>query len=572
MESLLKSFTAKERKQKGIHYTPTVLADFVSETIISAWLVENRDKKTKKLRIIDPSVGDGELLVSLLKGLRNKDIHATSVFAFDTSKDATLHATNRIKPYCLKDSLKIKEKDFLEFALSFEETFFKTDEPPFDLVIANPPYVRTQHLGAKESQRVSNRFDLSGRIDLYHAFIKGIGLVLRTGGLAGIIVSNRFMSTKGGSSIRNAIKSAFDIIQVWDLGDTKLFGAAVLPAVLLLRKKENNQCKRKPKFSTIYSIPNKTTTENTPAFSDAIQALSCNGDVNIDGNLYQVKHGVLETNNVWRLSNKETDDWLNKVDEKTFCKFGDIGKIAVGVKSTADKVFIRTDWDTLLPNDYPELLKPIITHHSARRFKAAKTKNKRNILYPHIVENGIRRAVDLQKYPKDKAYLEVHRQRLEGRKYVVSAGRNWYELWVPQDPSAWQKPKVVFRDISAKPEFWIDLDGSVVNGDCYWLCANNDEDIDLLWLILAIGNSTFIEHFYDKSFNNKLYAGRRRFMTQYVQKFPLPDPKTPIAKKMIGLSKKIFSYLPDKATDDLEYKLDKLVWVAFGLTEEEVFG
>ena len=43
-------------------------------------------------------------------------------------------------------------------------------------------------------------------------------------------------------------------------------------------------------------------------------------------------------------------------------------------------------------------------------------------------------------------------------------------------------------------------------------------------LLLAVANSSFITKFYDIAFHNKLYAGRRRFMTQYVKKF-LPHVK-----------------------------------------------
>ena len=68
----------------------------------------------------------------------------------------------------------------------------------------------------------------------------------------------------------------------------------------------------------------------------------------------------------------------------------------------------------------------------------------------------------------------------------------------------------------------MDLDGTIVNGDCYWLAATDDKTTVLLWLALAVGNSSFIEAFYDRRFNNKLYAGRRRFITQYVEHFPIP--------------------------------------------------
>ena len=148
---------------------------------------------------------------------------------------------------------------------------------------------------------------------------------------------------------------------------------------------------------------------------------------------------------------------------------------------------------------------------------------------------------------------------------MIEAGRNWYEIWVPQDPSQWERPKIVFRDIADEPSFWIDFSGSVVNGDCYWLTlAKGDDQLDLLWLALAVGNSSFIEKYYDYRFNNKLYAGRRRYMTQYVQKFPLPDPATELSRQIVALTRRIYDLVPTKDTLELQRELDGLVWQSFG--------
>jgi hypothetical protein len=191
-------------------------------------------------------------------------------------------------------------------------------------------------------------------------------------------------------------------------------------------------------------------------------------------------------------------------------------------------------------------------------------------VYPHTVIDGQRQAVDLSLYPKTKAYFETHRHTLAARTYVVESGRQWYEIWVPQDPGVWAGPKLVFRDISELPTFWIDQEGTVVNGDCYWLTARTKGQEELLWLALAVSNSTFIEVFYDHSFNNKLYAGRRRFITQYVERFPLPDPNTALAAQLVALSKKIYQLTPSEEARLLEQQLDALVWNAFGLSIEKV--
>ena len=79
----------------------------------------------------------------------------------------------------------------------------------------------------------------------------------------------------------------------------------------------------------------------------------------------------------------------------------------------------------------------------------------------------------------------------------------------------------------------------MVNGDCYWLAPEETGASELLWLAMAVGNSSFIEVFFDHRFHNKLYAGRRRFMTQYVEQFPLPDPSTRSAGEIIQKTKRI---------------------------------
>ena len=185
---------------------------------------------------------------------------------------------------------------------------------------------------------------------------------------------------------------------------------------------------------------------------------------------------------------------------------------------------------------------------------------------------GRRRTTDLTHYPSSKNYLERHRATLESRKYVLEAGRKWYEIWVPQDPSAWDKTKLVFRDIAEQPIFWIDQAGSVVNGDCYWIICSNPAKTDLLWLAAAVGNSRFIERFYDSCFHNKLYAGRRRFITQYVEKFPLPKPDSDISTEIIATAKVVYACIPSSQTDALQEQLERMVWKAFGLPIEEVTG
>lgn len=539
-----------EAKSEGVTYTPRALADFVAgEMLRCADLPAGR-----AARILDPAVGHGELLLALLERL---DCPA-EVYGYETDAAALAEATARLRTRFPGVALHLSHGSFLDHvARDFTGGLFGSAEP-YDLIIANPPYVRTQVMGADRAQELAAVFGLTGRVDLYHAFLVGMTRALREGGTAGLIVSNRFMTTKGGAATRNALMSDLQLRSVFDLGDTKLFDAAVLPAVVIAQGGRGPASE--PRFTTIY----ETRDPATGHAADAVQALACSGPVGLpDGRTFHVIHGTLDnggdTSGVWRLGSGQVDDWLATVAAKTWQTFGQVGNIRVGVKTCADKVFIPKKWDADL-----ELHRVLTTHHTARRFRPLPPTRK--ILYPHEAVGSRKRAVDLDQYPLSRAYLEAHRATLEARTYVIEAGRKWYEIWVPQSPAEWAGPKLVFRDISERPTFWMDLEGTVVNGDCYWLTGEEE----LLWLALGVANSTFIERFYDLRFNNKLYAGRRRFITQYVEQFPLPDPSSAGAKAIVEACRAIYASMADGPQPAVEQALDRAVWAAFGLPVEEV--
>lgn len=562
-----------EAKACGVAYTPKALADFVARQVVAgARFLPGKGP----VRLLDPAVGRGELLLGALDNMDAGVRRRVKVFGFETDPEALQAARARIGKAFPSVPVRLFDGDFLEFALDTGESparrEFSGDPIQLcDLIIANPPYVRTQVMGAGRTRSLAHRFGLTGRVDLYHAFVLGMAKALKPEGVAGIIVSNRFMTTKSGASLRSRMLERFTIRHIWDLGDTKLFDAAVLPCVLLVEGGGANGPDR-PLFTSIY----ETKDAADDAAAGPVEALSREGVVEVrDGRRFRVRHGTLNNggaaDGVWRAATDEIDAWLAAVENRAWGVFGDIGKIRVGVKTCADKVFIRSDWSNL-PGRRPELLRPVATHHIGRRFKALASESPREILYPHETAEGRTRAVELKRFPAARAYLEAHRDILSKRKYVVEAGREWYEIWVPQDPGAWEMPKLVFRDISEKPVFWMDVDGSVVNGDCYWMAVGDDGNEDLLWLALAVANSTFIERFYDFRFHNKLYAGRRRFMTQYVENFPLPDPTGAVGREIIKTARSIHDRVPSRAEVPLENNLDKLVWDAFGLTAEKAFG
>jgi adenine-specific DNA-methyltransferase len=114
-------------------------------------------------------------------------------------------------------------------------------------------------LGTEQAQELAKKFNLKGRVDLYYPFLMAMSESLKEGGILGVITSNRYLSTKSGESVRRFLSENFEIIELIDLGDTKLFDAAVLPAIFIGRKRKVT----KPsiaKFIKLYQIQGRTYT------------------------------------------------------------------------------------------------------------------------------------------------------------------------------------------------------------------------------------------------------------------------------------------------------------------------
>lgn len=259
----------------------------------------------------------------------------------------------------------------------------------------------------------------------------------------------------------------------------------------------------------------------------------------------------------WVLNNSEDESWLKNIEENTWKTFDQVATVRVGIKTTADNVFL---FEQKYSSVDLELMKPLITHRNAQSY-LPKDSPQWSVLYPHYELNGKRLTYDLNKYPKTKTFLLKHYEQLSAREYVKKAHREWFEIWVPQKPSMWAHRKIVFRDISEYPEFWLVKEDAVINGDCYWIEFPEETTDDIVYLMLAVANSPFILKFYDKKFNTKLYCSKRRFMTQYVKQFPIPDANSRECKKIISLVKQLI----DSHTLDLRLKneIDSLVELVF---------
>lgn len=547
-------------KRNGIVYTPEAMAQYLSRQMLAFY----KGDFTKEIKILDPAIGDGELVIALITILKTKGIHNILISGFETDSSVVESTKSRLKIAFPDISIEILNQDFIEFMLEDYGTIFDRHVglKNFDFIIANPPYIRTQILGADKAQKLARELNLTGRVDIYYVFMMLSFKLLNTDGISGFITSNRFMTIKAGTQVRRFFMQETSVKKVIDLGDTHLFTASVLPCIVIFGHK--TIAEKETTFVSIYET--KLPKTSRPADS-VFEAINAAGTYTLPSGLsYTVKIGVLpkstNTTAVWALKTDETSKWLANIKMKQWKSFAELGKIRVGIKTTADAVFIGNDWDKRTPGKKLELLRPLITHRNAGQIIPNNIANWK-VLYTHESKNGKKCPVNIEKYPNSKKYLEKYHQRLASRTYVKKANRLWYEIWVPQDPKLWTDRKIVFRDISEKPMFWIDQSGAIVNGDCYWIDINSSTTDDEVMLALAIANSSFIEKFYDTKFNNKLYSGKRRYMSQYVEQFPLPNPALEKSQDIIELIRSVLKSTNPNYYNEVKAHIDTLVFEIF---------
>ena len=534
------------RKINGEHYTPERLAEFLARRICL-----QIEEGNGLLHVLDPACGDGRLLVALAEALPAQRREATAFVGYEINERAAAAAVARLQGLGLS-RVDVRCADFLTAAPpTLGSLFDPTARERYEAVITNPPYVRTQVLGARQAQLLASRFGLAGRVDLYQAFVAAVTDALVPGGVLGLLTSNRFLMTQSGASMRRLLRASYTTREVFDFGDTRLFEAAVLPAVLVATRSDGREVAH-ASYNRAYEIrdggvPRREAFEISNERIDLFDAMAgpSNRVVEVSGLRFEVAVGRLsmpsDVKGPWASLSDSSRAWLAAVEARRGMTFDDAAKVRVGIKTTADAVFIRDDWETLPADLQPEaeLLRPLVTHHVHASWRFANANDlRRRVLYPHReTSRRQKHAVDLAEFPKARRYLESHRERLESRTYVTDAGRNWWELWVPQSPADWALPRLVYPDISEHPRFFLDESGAVVNGDCYWITPRAGVSPDVLYLMLGVANSRFLTRYYDARFHNKLYAGRRRFMTQYVREFPLPPMDAPASSSIVSIVK-----------------------------------
>ncbi|OQX00039.1 MAG: restriction endonuclease subunit R [Desulfobacteraceae bacterium A6] len=443
---------------------------------------------------------------------------------------------------------------------------FQKENSGFDVVIGNPPYVRQELLGDFKAYFQKHYQTFHGIADLYVYFIeKGVAL-LRDEGFFGIIVANKWMRANYGIPLRQWLKQQH-ISEIIDFGDLPVFQkATTYPCILRIKKTSPQKTFMAAKVNTLIDL-------NLTDY--------------VEKNHFQVSYGGFDDKG-WSLADYKTQALLDKLKKKgqplgEYIK----GKIYRGILTGLNEAFVidAATREKLIAQDpsSAELIKPFLAGRDIKRYQ------------PPVSDKYLiftRRGVDIKKYPAIENYLTQFKNQLMPKpknwKGIQWAGRKpgpyqWYEI---QDTinyySEFEKSKIIYPNICAKPEFTINQTGLYTNQKCFIIPI-----YDLF--LLGILNST-LTMFLFRSLLPKLRGDFYEPSYVYFKGFPIcninlsdsagktrHDRIVDLVGQMLSLHQRLADATLDhdknalqRQIDAADRQIDRLVYELYGLTDEEI--
>jgi len=146
-----------------------------------------------------------------------------------------------------------------------------------------------------------------------------------------------------------------------------------------------------------------------------------------------------------------------------------------------------------------------------------------------VREIGLPRINVIKDYPLVYQYLKKWQSQLEAR---LDKGKHWTNLRNCAFLLEFEKPKIVWIEISDRANYAYDDKGMYLTNSAYFLTSKS-EKVDLKYL-LAILNSK-IADFYFSQKTARIAGGRMRYTKQYVEQIPVPDIQLEEQKPFISL-------------------------------------
>jgi type II restriction/modification system DNA methylase subunit YeeA len=439
-----------------------------------------------------------------------------------------------------------------EWRFEFPEVLDKNgDFQGFDLIVANPPYIRQERIKDLKPFLEKKYKIFNGTADIYTYFFElGLNLLSKNGVLS-FIVSNKWTRAKYGKNLRKMILDETDILQYVNLNKIKVFESATVDTNLisLQHRKENRTFK----------------------YCDA--RMEIEEIITFRGEKIKEKHYFYDC----------FDYDINDLSEESFSF---LKKEELEIKKKIEKIGTPLkDWDI-------EIYRGILTGYNEAFIISTEKRNEilenctsseerertEKILMKMLRGRDIKRysyewaglwlinfhnnpPLKISEYPAIQKHLDNFYPKLQKR---TDKGVTPYNLRNCAYLEEFEKEKIVWKAVGRNLAFSIVEPKVYITAPASFIVSQNNKY--LLGLLL----SSTIEYYIYK-YSDRTGAGDIMLNNQSLEKIPIPKPTPETEKTLSDLVDKILEAKSKNLdTSKLETEIDEVVFKLYNLTDKEI--
>lgn|GEM_PF-5438578 len=507
-----------QRRAQGAYFTPAPLVDFVVDAALSARFarpVRWADDGTPRVRVLDPSAGDGRFLASALRWLVARAVERGARPGPDLERAIArrcLMGIERSESFAVEARRRVRDASFLVA----EALLGAPIEDGVDVVVGNPPYLRSINLERTDPAlwaALRGRFAATsfGEWDLYGAFIERALEWLGPHGHVGFVVPSRWLTARFAGPLRGLLARRNAVRAVVDFGAEQLFdGATTYPSVVLLSRPPGQRVFVGRRDDAGW----RTGELDCGALGDA----------------------------PWQLSVGELRAQLDRLVAGGLA-LGDVARIVKGCGTNADRVFAL---------ERPERRAELLVGHSraldatvAVESNAARAclrgrdvggfelRGEVACVYPYDRAGNLIDPTELQsRWPHCWSYLQRTREVLDARERGRFRGPRFYRFGRPQNLEFFADPaaKVVVPDVARGGRAAIERRGRLCLDTAYALRPRPGAPAHVTVELLAAVLNSRVAALWLAETGVPLRGNYVRMKTAYLAGMPVPRAATPASE------------------------------------------
>lgn len=437
----------------------------------------------------------------------------------------------------------------------------------FDIVIANPPYMKERdnkkHFEIVNASSFGKKYH-QGKMDYWYYFLhKAIDLVSNNGNIC-YISSRYWLNSTGAKKLIKRVRDELSFVNFLDIGKLKVFDnvAGQHMIALYIKNNKSDDFIYKKLENDLSDISKNTNTDNLfikilknsnlYSTNDEIQLEGAND--NLDnvirlGNICDISQGVVEA--------------PDKISKKALEQNPD-SDLSIG---TGVFVLTKSELDSLQLNQSElEAIKKYVDPSDIFKF-GIKGNTHKFLIYG---DKEIR-----ERIKNDEQFIHLKRHLDRFKNFITSSNRP-YGLHRSREIKYFINPKIIFKNMFVENDFTYDESGYFV-GFSFSSVISKDKNFNLKY-ILSILNSRFAFNWFYKK-GKKRGAGVD-IGVEKLRLFPIKIISVDEQKPFIEIVDKILAitssndYLSSQEkqarVNDYKKKIDQMVYKLYGLTPKEI--